>query len=63
MLSRQEGSPIGHWCFSGAKLKETGELYGISEWGVNCACGRFENMMEREKDLHERFQGLTENLK
>lgn len=30
------------WCYSGAKLREIGELYGIYESGVNGACNRFE---------------------
>ncbi len=51
------------WRFSGAKLKEIGTLYGISESGVNRACFRFENMMEREKDLRERLKRLEDNLK
>ncbi len=51
------------WRFSGAKLKEIGGLYGISESGVNRACHRFENMMERDDDLRESLMGLTEKLK
>ena len=51
------------WRYSGAKLKEIGALYGISESGVNRACFRFENMMEGEKDLRERLQRLTGKLK
>ncbi len=51
------------WRFSGAKLKEIGELYGISESGVNRACGRFEKMMERDEVLSERLKNLTEKLK
>jgi REP element-mobilizing transposase RayT len=51
------------WRYSGAKLKEIGELYGISESGVNRACGRFENMIERDKDLREGLKRLAENLK
>jgi REP element-mobilizing transposase RayT len=51
------------WRYSGAKLKEIGELYGISESGVNRACGRFENMIERDKDLREGLRRLAENLK
>jgi len=51
------------WRFSGAKLKEIGGLYGISESGVNRACRRFENMMERDNDLRERLRRLTEKLK
>jgi len=51
------------WRFSGAKLKEIGGLYGISESGVNRACRRFENMMERDDDLRERLRGLTEKIK
>ncbi|MDK2846472.1 MAG: REP-associated tyrosine transposase [Synergistales bacterium] len=51
------------WRFSGAKLKEIGGLYGISESGVNRACRRFENMMERDDDLRESLRGLTEKIK
>ena len=51
------------WRYSGAKLKEIGALYGISESGVNRACFRFENMMEGEKDLSERLRRLTGKLK
>jgi REP element-mobilizing transposase RayT len=51
------------WRYSGAKLKEIGELYGISESGVNRACGRFENMIERDKDLREGLKRLAKNLK
>jgi REP element-mobilizing transposase RayT len=51
------------WRYSGAKLKEIGELYGISESGVNRACGRFENMIDRDKDLREGLRRLAENLK
>ncbi len=51
------------WRYSGAKLKEIGELHGISGSGVNCACRRFENMMKNDKDLGEGLQGLTGNLK
>jgi len=51
------------WRYSGAKLKEIGALYGISESGVNRACFRFENMMEGEKDLRERLRRLTGKLK
>jgi REP element-mobilizing transposase RayT len=51
------------WRYSGAKLKEIGALYGISESGVNRACSRFEKMMERNEDLRERLQRLTGKLK
>jgi len=51
------------WRCSGAKLKEIGELYGISESGVNRACWRFEKMMGRDKDLREKLERLTEKLK
>ncbi len=44
------------WRFSGAKLKQIGNLYGISESGVNWACWRFENMMERDKIPGERLK-------
>jgi REP element-mobilizing transposase RayT len=51
------------WRYSGAKLKEIGELYGISESGVNRACWRFEKMMGRDKDLREKLERLTGKLK
>ena len=38
----QEDPPIGHRPFSGAKLKESGALYGMTGSGVNRACWRFE---------------------
>jgi hypothetical protein len=44
-------------------LKEIGELYGISESGVNRACWRFEKMMGRDKDLREKLERLTGKLK
>jgi len=60
----QEDLPVGHWRFSGAKLKEIGALYGITGSGVNRASYRFENMMERgDKDLGERLKRLEEKLK
>jgi len=31
--------------------------------GINRGCGRFENMMERDKDLGEEFKRVAENLK
>jgi hypothetical protein len=31
--------------------------------GVNRACYRFENMMDRDKDLGERLKRLAEKLK
>ena len=49
--------------FSGAELKETGALYGMTGSGVNRASYRFENMMERDKDLGERLKRLTGKLK
>jgi len=49
--------------YSGAKLKEIGALYGISESGVNRACDRFENMMERDKDLRKELKKVAEKLK
>ena len=39
------------------------ESHGISESGVNRSCGRFEKMMERDKDLGERLKSLTGKLK
>ena len=59
----QEDPPVGHRPFSGAKLKEIGALYGMTGSGVNRACWRSENMMERDKDLGERLKRLTGNLK
>ncbi|HDQ92642.1 MAG TPA: hypothetical protein ENN89_00810 [Synergistetes bacterium] len=61
-LARTEGIYLC-WRNSGAKLKEIGELYGISESEVNRACWRFEKMMERDKDLRERIERLTGKLK
>ncbi len=49
--------------YSGAKLKEIGALYGISESGANRACDRFENMMGRDKDLREELKRVAESLK
>jgi hypothetical protein len=62
-FQNRRADPIGHWRLCGAKLREIRELYGISESGVNRACGRFEKMMERDKDLREKIKRLTGNLK
>jgi len=59
----QEDPPVGHWPFGVAKLKEIGALYGMTGSGVNQASYRFENMMERDKDLGERLKRLAEKLK
>jgi len=39
------------WLLSGAKLKEIGNLYGISESGVNRSCGRYESRLEKDRHL------------
>jgi len=38
-------------------------LCGMTGSGVNRACSRFENMMERGKDLRGRLKRLTGDLK
>ena len=51
------------WRFSGAKLKEIGELYGISESGVNRSCGRLESRLEKDRHLEEELLQMAEDLK
>jgi len=51
------------WRFSGAKLKEIGSLYGISESGVNRSCGRLESRLEKDKHLEEELLQVVEDLK
>ncbi len=51
------------WRFSGAKLKEIGDLYGISESGVNRSCDRLESRLEKDRHLEEELQQMAENLK
>ncbi len=60
---RREGLPIGNWRFIGAKLKEIGKLYGISESGVTRSCGRFESRLEKDKHLEEELLQMMEDLK
>jgi len=58
-----EYPPIGYWLFRGKKLKEIRRISGISEPGVNRACWRFEDMMERDKHLEEELLQIGEGLK
>ena len=51
------------WRFRGAKLKEIGKLYGISESGVNRSCERLERRLEKERHLEEEIQQMAEDLK
>ncbi len=51
------------WRYSGAKLKEVGKQYGISESGVNRACGRLENMLEKDKEMEKKLQRMAAGLK
>jgi len=51
------------WRFSGAKLKEIGKLYGISESGVTRSCGRFESRLEKDRHLEEELLQVVEDLK
>lgn len=51
------------WRFSGARLKEIGNLYGISESGVNRACWRLEGKMGKDKGLEEKLQQIGKKLK
>ncbi len=47
------------WRFSGAKLKEIGKLYGISESGVTQAGKRFEEAMKKDNSLKKRIPEIT----
>jgi len=47
------------WRFSGAKLKEIGRLYGISESGVTQAGKRFEEAMKKDNSLKKRIPEIT----
>ena len=58
-----EDPPSGSWRFSGAKPKEIGELYGISESGVNRSCGRLESRLEKDRHLEEELLQMAEDLK
>ena len=51
------------WRFSGAKLKEIGDLYGLTESGVNRTCRRLEGRMEKDRELKERVREIGEKLK
>jgi len=51
------------WRFSGAKLKQIGNLYGISESGVNRSCGRLESRLEKDRHLEEELLQMVEDLK
>ena len=51
------------WRFSGAKLKQIGDLYGISESGVNRSCARLESRLEKDQHLEEELLRMTEDLK
>jgi len=50
------------WRFSGAKLKQIGNLYGISESGVNRSCGRLESRLEKDRHLEEELLQMVEDL-
>jgi hypothetical protein len=51
------------WSYSGARLKDIGDLYGISESGVNRSCGRFESRFEKDRHLEEELLQIAEDLK
>jgi len=61
-LARAAGIYLCHR-FSGTRLKEIGDLYGISESGVNRSCGRLESRLGKDRHLEEELLQLAENLK
>jgi len=62
-FSGHEDLPIGHWRFSGAKLKEIGELCEISGSGLNRYCDRLESRLAEDRHLVEELLRVVEYLK
>lgn len=60
-LGRKAGIYLCHR-YSGAKLKEIGELFLLSESGVTQASRRFEKEMERDRSLEKRVAALGSSL-
>ena len=60
-LGRMAGIFLCHR-FSGAKLKEIGAIYGLSESGVSQASRRFEKAMEEDEDLRGKIERIKEEL-
>jgi REP element-mobilizing transposase RayT len=60
-LARAAGIYLCHR-FSGAKLKDIGDLYGISESGVTQAGKRFEETMKKDSSLEKRVLGIAGKL-
>ena len=61
-LARSAGIYLCHR-FSGAKLKEIGDLYGISESGVTQAGRRFEEAMKKDVSLSRKIADIRKKLK
>ncbi|MDO9509148.1 MAG: hypothetical protein Q7I97_07410, partial [Thermovirgaceae bacterium] len=61
-LARMAGLYLCHR-YSGAKLKEIGDLYGISESGVTQAGRRFEEAMEKDISLGRKIADIRKKLK
>lgn len=49
--------------YSGAGLKEIGEKFGIKESAVSQASRRFEQVLERDKELLKQIEKVRQNLK
>jgi REP element-mobilizing transposase RayT len=60
-LARAAGIYLCHR-FSGAKLKDIGDLYGISESGVTQAGKRFEETMKKDSSLEKRVLEIARKL-
>jgi len=60
-LARSAGIYLCHR-FSGAKLKDIGDLYGISESGVTQAGKRFEETMKKDSSLEKRVLEIARKL-
>jgi chromosomal replication initiation ATPase DnaA len=60
-LARSAGIYLCHR-FSGAKLKDIGDLYGISESGVTQAGKRFEETMKKDSSLEKRVVEIARKL-
>jgi len=56
------GITMGH-CYTGAKLKEIGELFRLTESGVTRASKRFEQAMERDTGLKESLIEIRARLR
>ncbi len=61
-LARAAGIYLCHR-FSGAKLQDIGDLYGISQSGVTQASRRFEEAMKMDRSLEKRVLGIARKSK